>query len=625
MLELASIVILGILAQWIAWRIRVPAILPLIIIGLFVGPISSLWTPDGQKIIEPIYDASTDKGFFPGQSLFYFVSLAIGIILFEGGLTLKRREITETAPVIAKLITIGSIVSFVGGGLAAHFILDLNPSLAFLFGGLIIVTGPTVIVPILQNVPLTRNVASVLKWEGILIDPIGALVAVLVYGFIVAGEADQGGYTVTALVIFGKILVTGFSIGVGAAYGLYLLLKKDLIPHYLLNVFTLALVLAAFVISDVLEHESGLLTVVVMGMVLGNMKVPQLGSILDFKESLTVLLISILFILLSANIDIEQLQMLGGPALIVFAIVVLVLRPLGVFLSTIGSNLNLREKLFISWIGPRGIVAAGIASLFGIRLVKAEYLPDVIREQAELITPLTFLVVLGTVLLNATTARLVARVLGVTQAESDGVLIVGANRGARILAKYLQENGRHVVLVDRSAQLVEEAEASGLEVIKEDIFSEDLEERYELLDMGYLLALTSSSEVNKFACQKLQKNFGENGHYRLITNQEREQALANIPPIALFSSTCDFLSFDETARDYPAINEAEIHSLDDFRIHLKKINEAKYSIPLFIKSRKDGDLQVITAHHENIQVEAGDLLVYMGQKQLFNGENTPEA
>ncbi len=618
MLEIASIVILGILAQWVAWRTRVPAILPLIIIGLLVGPISSIWLD--YKWIEPIYDPNIIKsdghghevhghGLFPGNSLFYFVSLAIGIILFEGGLTLKMKEIRGgIAPAIGKLISIGSLVSFIGGGLAAYYILqpELSWSLAFLFGGLIVVTGPTVIAPILRNVPLSKNVANVLKWEGILIDPIGALAAVLVYNFITAGESGAE-FTLTALRTFGIILAVGFSIGAGAAFGLAQLIRSHLIPHYLLNVFTLALVLAAFVMSDLLAHESGLLTVVVMGMALGNMNIPNLKEILDFKESLTVLLISILFILLSANIDYEQLQFLIDPrALLIFAVVVFVLRPLGVFLSTGGSNLSFREKLFISWIGPRGIVAAGIASLFGLRLVEKGI------EGAELITPLVFLIVLGTVLLNATTARLVARMLGVTLDDSNGILIVGANKGSRLIAKYLQENGRHVVLVDNNAREVKRATDMGLEGLVENVFSDNLEDRYELLDMAYLIALTSSNEVNNVACEKYKENFGEKGAYRFVTNLEMKNDEVDIPKNGLFAANCDFVRFNRIVRDSQQVNEFVIQDeVVDLSSILRKFTDNQ--LPLFIRSAKTGDIRIIPAQHEALEAEAGDVIAYFGE------------
>src|SRR5690606_25811582 len=221
--ELAAIVILGIIAQWFAWKLKLPAILPLILIGLLVGPISTLFTEDGSKLIAPIWNGA--KGLFPGEGLYYFVSLAISIILFEGSITLKRSEIANVGPVITKLITLGSTVTFFGAGLCAHFIFDLNWQVSFLFASLVIVTGPTVITPILRNIPLKKDVSAVLRWEGILIDPLGALVAVLAFEFISLGEGQA--YTKTALLEFGKILLLGFGLGFIFARILIFIINKN--------------------------------------------------------------------------------------------------------------------------------------------------------------------------------------------------------------------------------------------------------------------------------------------------------------------------------------------------------------------------------------------------------------
>ena len=502
MLALAGIIILGILAQWVAWKFKIPAILPLILIGLLVGPLATLYTGDGTKLIQPIWNGT--EGLFPGESLFYFVSLAISIILFEGGLTLRRSEILNVGPVIIKLITLAVVVTFFGAGLAAHFIFDLSWPISFLFSSLIIVTGPTVITPILRNIPLKKDVSAVLKWEGILIDPIGALVAVLVFEFIRVGGGEE--FTFTALVEFSKIVLVGFTFGFTFAYGLAFSLKRKIVPHYLLNVVTLATVLGVFVLSDIFAHESGLLSVVVMGMVLGNINLPYLDEILYFKESLSVLLISILFILLAANINLEDLQLVyNWKAGLLFAVVVFIVRPLGVFLSSSKSGLKTNEKLFISWVGPRGIVAAGIASLFGLKLYK-EGVPG-----AEYITPLVFMIVLGTVLLNATTARYVAKLVGVFLNKSEGILIIGASKISRLIALYIKNNNKHVVLVDSNRDNINKAKDLGLDAIEANIYGEQLKDNIELNDVGYLMALTANSDINKYAINKFKDQFGENG------------------------------------------------------------------------------------------------------------------
>jgi len=605
MLELAGIIILGIFAQWVAWKFKIPAILPLILIGLFVGPISTFISEDGAQWIQPIWNG--EKGLFPGDSLFYFVSLAIGIILFEGGLTLKVGEIKKVSGVIGKLISLGSLITFIGAGVAAHFVFGLDWKISFLFAALIIVTGPTVITPILRNIPLKKDVSAVLKWEGILIDPIGALVAVLVFEFIsVKGDL---GFTKQAFIEFGKIILIGFSFGISGGYALYFAIKKKLIPHYLLNVVSLSLVLLIFVESDVFAHESGLLSVVVMGMFLGNSDLPNLKELLYFKESLSVLLISILFILLAANISVEDLLLVANyKTAILFAVIIFIIRPLGVFLSTAGSGLKTNEKMFISWVGPRGIVAAGIASLFGTKLVE-KGVPG-----AEYITPLVFGVVLVTVLLNATTARLVASLLGVFLKKSEGIMIIGGSRVSRLIASYLQKNNRHVVLVDSNRTNVQKAKELGIDAINANIYSDDLNDNIELSDVGYLLAMTGNDEINRQAMTRFGKQFGENGTFRLMTSEELLNK-KDFNKEDVFSNTHDYIRFTEVARDYPSIQEIEVDDHDKFLKVLEVIRENREAIPLFIKDA-EGKLQLIDTLTE-YDIEQGSLIVYLGKPMDF--------
>jgi len=603
MVELAGIIILGILAQWVAWKFKIPAILPLILIGLLVGPIATLYTEDGTKLIQPIYNGS--KGLFPGESLFYFVSLAIGIILFEGGLTLRKDEILNVGPVILKLITVAVIVTFFGAGIAAHFIFDLSWPISFLFSSLIIVTGPTVITPILRNIPLKKDISAILKWEGILIDPIGALVAVLVFEFISVGEGEA--FTKTAFVEFGKIVLFGFTFGFTFAYGLAFGIKKNIIPHYLLNVFTLATVLGVFVLSDAFAHESGLLSVVVMGMVLGNTKLPNIEELLYFKESLSVLLISILFILLAANINIEELKLIyNWNALLLFGSVVFLVRPLGVFLSSSKSGLKFSEKLFISWVGPRGIVAAGIASLFGLKLAKIE------EPGAEYITPLVFMIVLGTVLLNATTARLFAKLVGVFLTKSEGILIIGASKVSRLIATYLKSNQRHVVLVDSNRDNIKKAKNLGLEALEGSIYNDQLKNNIELNDIGFLMSLTGNSDINKYAINKFKNQFGENGSFRLVSSEEMNDP-DNNPDEGLFSHTDDYSKLMSLAEKYPGIQEIKIKNDTHYNSLINITKKEEDMIPLFIKD-PGRNIRIISAYSEKMeQIDEDSFLVYIGK------------
>jgi NhaP-type Na+/H+ or K+/H+ antiporter len=613
MLELGGIVVLGILAQWVAWRFKIPAILPLILIGLLVGPIASEFiSQDGSKWIEPTWNGNT--GLFAGETLYHFVSLAISIILFEGGLTLKLKEIKNVGPVvISNLITLGSVVTFVGGAVSAHYIFDLSWEISFLFSSLIIVTGPTVITPILRNIPLKKDVSAILKWEGILIDPIGALVAVLVFEFISVGAGGE--YTKTALIEFGKIVLFGSTFGFTFAHAINFIINKRWVPHYLINVLALAAVLGVFILSDNFAHESGLLAVVVMGMVLGNSNSKYLEELLYFKESLSVLLISILFILLAANINMDELLLIyNWKTAILFAVVVLLLRPVGVFLSTWRSSMKLNEKIFISWVGPRGIVAAGIASLFGLKLVNLGV------PGAEYITPLVFMIVLGTVLLNATTARPFAKLIGVFLKKSTGILIVGASEVSQLIGEYLVKNDRHVVLIDSNLTNIANARERGLEAINTNIYSENLEDNIELNDVGFLMALTGSSDINKYAINKFKANFGENGSFRLVTKEEMKDPNNN-PKEGLFSHTDDFLHLQAIAEKYPVINETTVNSKKHYEEIIDKTINDKDMIPLFLKDNED-KLSIISSFSKEIEnIENGYKLVYLGKPLSAQSDN----
>jgi len=377
-----------------------------------------------------------------------------------------------------------------------------------------------------------------------------------------------------------------------------------------LNLFTLALVVGVFVLSDQLVHESGLLTVVVMGMVLGNMDVPNLKEILEFKEALSILLISILFILLSANIDLQDLQLLLElKYLILFLVVILLIRPAAVFLSTRGSELTTNDKLFISWVGPRGIVAAGIASLFGLKLTQLEI------PYAEIITPLVFMIVLGTVVLNASTAGLIAKMLGVTLQKSNAILIVGAHKAARLLGKYLTDNKRDVVLIDNNLTNVEISKKMGMAAFQANVYSDDLIDNIELNNVGYLMAMTSSNEVNKYVLDRYAPDYGENGAHRLVSSDEMMDSNNN-PEVGLFSHTDDYINFSEVARDHPEFHEVEVNSSEQYKKYIAGLHSIERSIPCFLKT-KDGVLKILGSFSATEEVTEGCKLVYMGKEFDF--------
>ena len=370
---------------------------------------------------------------------------------------------------------------------------------------------------------------------------------------------------------------------------------------------SLSVVLLVFVQSETFAHESGLLAVVVMGMVLGNGKLKNLKELLYFKESLSVLLISILFILLSANINMVDLMLLyNWKTALLFFIIVFIIRPLGVFISTYKSNLKFNEKLFISWVGPRGIVAAGIASLFGSKLLKQGV------EGAEYITPLVFMIVLGTVLLNATTARLFAKIVGVFLKNSEGILIVGASNASRLIANYLQNFGKRVVLIDANSSFVEESNKLGLEAYVVNIYDDDLTDNIELNDIGYLLALSGSDAVNKFAITNFATSFGEHGSFRLISAEEiksQDYEFQN----QFFTPKDDYINLSEVVRDFPNLHEVTIDSDKAYKQTLENLENQLESIPLFVRT-SDNDIFVISEFEIKKIPKKGVTLIYVGQK-----------
>jgi len=576
MFELAGVLILGVLSQYFAWKFKIPAILPLIMTGLIVGPISAeYFSSDGTKWIEPIWNGT--EGLLPEQILFHFISLSIGLILFEGGLTLKFSELKKMGPVIAKLITLGAITTFIGVAIPTHYILGISWEISFLFSALVIVTGPTVISPILRNIPLKKNVSTLLKWESILIDPIGALVAVLVFEFINAGEDKS--YSLITFYEFSKFLFLGILIGYVSAKLIAFSIKKNLIPNFLINVLVLGSVLTVFVFSEVFAHESGLLSVVVMGVFLGNSDLPQFDDLMKFKESISVLLISILFILLASNIQLSDIKLiLNWQSLLVFSILILVIRPLGVFISTSNSSLSYQEKIFISWIGPRGIVAAGIASLFGIKLVSDG------MENAEFLSPMVFMVVFGTVFLNSLTARTLSKILGVFLKNSEDMLIIGASKFSRQIALYLESIGKKVVLTDSNKSKVSEAKRNGLNAINSDIYSNELLNDLELSEVGYLFALTGNEEIDKYAVRKFKSQFGENGAFRLYRADEVKSS--NSSDKALLFGVEDLLRVETVGKDF-SITENTVLNEEDLIEKLSSINKEKNKIPLFLRDENN--------------------------------------
>lgn len=571
MVELASILILSVLAQWFAWRVKIPAILPLIIVGLALGPGSTFFTGDGSKLLD-------GDEIFSGDLLFAFVSISVGVILFEGGLTLKLQEIRYQAKVVRNLLIFGPIITLIGGGLAAHHLLGLSYRLAFLFGALIIVSGPTVVIPILRNVRPNMKINNVLKWEGILIDPLGALIAVLVYEFIQTSHIGNED-TFEVLKEFMITVSSGVFVGALAAAFMRWVMQKNRIPEYLRNVVALGLVIFAFTFAEFLAHEAGLMSTTCMGIILANVKVRDFKKILSFKEDVSIILISVLFILLSSRIRVDQIEKLGIDAVLLFAIVILIIRPLAVWLSTIGSKFNWREVVFMSWVGPKGIVAAAVASLFALQLTTGDA-ERINTEQAELILPLTFLVIVGTVILQGATAKPLAKVLKVEREEPQGYLMAGANENARFLAEFLRDQGVEVLMVDTSKPNLREARKNGFQTHDGSILSDSIFEELDLTNMGKLLALTSSAEINSLSAKYFAEEFGEDKIFRLSSKKEQEVTEMDFPAEVLFTGAVDYLNLAQAIRVNP---EMIVRDCPDSESYQTLRREYKHGIiPMFL-------------------------------------------
>jgi NhaP-type Na+/H+ or K+/H+ antiporter len=598
MLELAAILVLGIFAQWLAWKVKVPAILPLLFLGLLLGPISTLFTPTGEKLVD-------GDSIFQEEMLFSFVAISVGVILFEGGLTLKIQEIRKQASVVRNILTIGVLVTLIGGTLASHYLMDLTWRFSFLFGALIIVSGPTVVTPILRNVKPNQTTNTILKWEGILIDPLGALIAVLAFGFVRTSKSEQE-YTLIALKDFFLTMANGAFLGVVAAFILFYLLKKNRLPTYLKNVVTLALVILVFALSELIMKESGLLAVTVMGIILANLDIEDIKLILTFKEDISMILISVLFLLLSSRMELQELSQLGTNSVILFFVVILLVRPIGVFLSTIKSELKLREKIFISWIGPKGIVAAAVASLFSLELSMDETnMSPIEAADARLILPLVFMFILGTVVVQGSSAKLMAKWLRVERKESPGILFVGANEAARYIAKYLHDNGVPVLLADTAHTNLIDTAQMGMETYGGNILKENLWEEIDLSEMGQLLAFTSNTEINVLACRKFRDEFGEENNLRLISRREIESNIGKSKNL-LFNGTIDFINLIQLVRESPEIIETPISSMAEYEDF---VNDRKTKIiPMFIKSSSN-KFKAISGFPQ--EFTKGDQLVYM--------------
>jgi NhaP-type Na+/H+ or K+/H+ antiporter len=468
----------GIIAQSLARHLRIPGIVILIATGIVLGP-------DGVGIIRP--------GLL-GTSLHDLVGFAIAVILFEGGLNLEWRRLREQAGTIRRLVTVGALITWVGGAAAARYILGWGWDLSVLFGSLVIVTGPTVITPIVRRVRLKRNLATILEAEGIFIDAVGALVAVVSLEVVLSFSGESLALGFMALPMR---LVIGAVVGTAGGFGIALLLRvRGVVPEGLENVFTLCLAWAVFHASNAVSPESGIVAVIVAGAVVGNSRTKVRQELKEFKEQLTVMLIGMLFVLLAADVSVREVLSLGWPGIAVVIALIVLVRPLQVLACTMKGNLTWREKAFMSWLAPRGIVAAAVASLFYERMEAVH-----VEGGAEL-RALVFLVIAVTVVVQGGLAGTVARLLNVSRKSNNGYVILGAHGLARVLGDLLRDGGEEVVVIDSNADVCRVAQEKGYRVLNGNALEERTLVAADLDTRRAAVGLSPNDGVNLLFAQK---------------------------------------------------------------------------------------------------------------------------
>lgn len=584
LVNIVLVIALGIGAQWLAWRIRVPSILLLLVLGFFAGPVLGLLPPESLQ----------------GDWLYAFVSLSIGIILFEGSLNLRVSDLRGVGRAVLNLITLGVLITGVLAALAAHWILEMPWGLAIVIGAILTVTGPTVVLPLIRYVRPTGRVSAIAKWEGITIDPVGAILAVLVLETVVVlagvGGATEG--VMEALLHAGEQLLSTIAVSVGVsvlgAALLVVVLKRHLVPEYLQSPVALMLVVVVFAMSNVLREESGLFAATLMGIIMANQKYVTVRSIMKFKEDLQVLLIACLFILLSARLDLSALEYFDRSAFIFLGLLIILVRPVAVMLSCWGTGLNWKEQAFMAWLAPRGIVAAAVAALFAERVVA------IYGGEAEALVPIVYFVIVGTVAVYGLTIAPLARRLGMADPNPQGALFLGAPLWVRQAAAAVQELGFKVLLIDANERNIEMARDDGLPAETADALSEQIFDELNLSGISRLLAVTANDEINTLASIHYTEVFERQEVYQLAAPaaqaSDKDSHLSSyLRGRVLFDATATSL---DLSRRFDHGGEIRTYGLTE---------EGAYDA---IRAQYDGDLMLLFV------ARGGSLLVNAAAEQL---------
>jgi NhaP-type Na+/H+ or K+/H+ antiporter len=496
-LQIVLAVLAGISAQVIAEYLRLPSIIFLLLFGISFGADGLGWLHPQQL----------------GVGLEVIVSLCVALILFEGGLSLEFKELGKVSGSLRNLITLGTFITLVGAAMAAHWWGEFPWALAFLYGSLVVVTGPTVINPLLRQVKVDRKVATLLEGEGVLIDPVGAILAVVVLDIILNGDTDA------VSIVSGLMLRLGIGVVIGGLGGAglgWFLKQADFLSEDLRNLVVLAGVWGLFGLAQVVRSESGLMTVVAAGMVLRALAIPDERLLRRFKGQLTVFSVSVLFILLAADLSIASVFALGQGSLWTVLTLMLVVRPINIWVCTWESDLNWQQKIFLSWIAPRGIVCASVASLFAILLT------DNGINGGDAIKALVFLTIMLTVLVQGMSAGKIAQWLGLSLEGVTGVAIVGAHPLGRQIAQCFQASGESVIMLDTDEAACAQAQTEGFTVYLSSALDTNVLETAGLSSIGTFLAITSNGEVNAVIAERAAEEFHTPRVYAVVPRSDTE-------------------------------------------------------------------------------------------------------
>ena len=481
-LQIVLTVLAGISAQVVAAYLRLPSIILLLIFGIALGT-------DGLGWIAPQT---------LGTGLEVIVSLCVALILFEGGLNLELKEVGKVSGSLRNLITIGTFITLVGGGMAAHWLGEFPWSIAFLYASLVVVTGPTVVTPLLKQVGVERKVATLLEGEGVLIDPVGAILAVVVLDIILNGDAAP------LTVVGGLFARLGIGVIIGGGGGLLMALflrTADFLSEELRNLVVLAGIWGLYGLAQSVRGESGLMAAVAAGIVVRAISIPEERLLRRFKGQLTIFSVSVLFILLAADLSIASVFELGPGSVLTVLVLMLVVRPLNIWACTLNSGLSWQQKVFMSWISPRGIVSASVASLFAILLTERGI------NGGDSIKALVFLTIIMTVFAQGLTARSLAQLLGITSGSATGVVIVGCNPLGLTIGRLFKDRGESVVMIDTNKAASEKAAEEGFQVYVGSAMNEKILEEADISSIGTFLAITNNGEVNSVIAERAQEEF----------------------------------------------------------------------------------------------------------------------